>query len=98
MRNCLLSSDIRDCDKVRLAMMYFQKFPDDPLKVKIICNDMEGFNIPPDIIEKIKKLFIKPKNNQNGDHSKTKLDSFLTLDSSSKASPSEHFLMIQRAM
>lgn len=46
---------------MRLAILYLQRFPDDLLKVKIICNDLEGFKVPREAIDKLNTMFGKKK-------------------------------------
>ena len=55
-RQSVLSTDIRIADKIRLVIMYFLRNNSDPLKCRILCNDLEGFNVPRDTIDSIKKI------------------------------------------
>lgn len=57
----LLSTEVRVCDKVRLSILYLQRFPDDLMKIKIISNDLEGFKVPREVIEKLNLMFGKKK-------------------------------------
>lgn len=63
-----------------MAMLYFQRFPDDLIKTRIILNDLEGFNIPKSVIEKLRLLFTKTSQSNGLESSKASgLDAFLNV-------------------
>jgi hypothetical protein len=66
-RNFVLSSETRRCDKVRLVMMFLQKFADDPLKTKILCNDLEGLDVPKEKVDFLRKMFSDLRNKEKED-------------------------------
>jgi hypothetical protein len=63
-----------------LVILYLQRFPDDLIKSRIVLNDLEGFNIPKTILEKIKNLFTKPQITNGIDNNKSSgLDAFFNV-------------------
>jgi hypothetical protein len=79
-----MSIEIRECDKLRMAALYLQRFPDDHTKLKIVLNDLEGFNIPKSVLDKLKQLFTKPQHSIGYEGSKVSgLEAFFHVRSES---------------
>lgn len=48
--------DIRLVDKLRVAMLFLLRFPSDPLKTKLLVNDLEANQIPKASVAKVKEF------------------------------------------
>jgi hypothetical protein len=70
--------------------LYLQRFPDDLIKSRIVLNDLEGFNIPKEVIEKIRKQFTKPQIKDGVDSAKSSgLEAFFNVTLGNEPSLSE---------
>ena len=57
----ILSQEVDLKDKIRLSMMYLLRHHDDPIKSKILFNDLEGLKVSKEHLEIIRKVCIPSK-------------------------------------